>query len=382
VGNTTESGALEELIVSAENLVNPALEKWKEEGGKVVGYFCSYLPDEILTAADILPFRIRGTGEEGTELADEYLHECNCSFAKGCLNAALGGRLELLDGVIWLNTCDHVRRLYEIWRHAKDTPPFLHFLGLPKKTEERQVRWFREELEIFKEALEKHFGIEISENSLWRAINLHNQRRRLQRKLYALRRSDAPPISGAETLAVMVAGTATPVEHYNQLLRNLLVDLQKRDGISDYRARVMVIGGVLDDPSYMDVIEDQGALVVTDMLCFGTKLMWADVDEGTDDPLTALARYQIKDRPLCPRFFGVHEKRAAFVREMIRDFNVDAVVGQRLLFCDGWQWEHVRLEEEYKKDNIPHLTMDREYRLGTVGQLRTRIQALLESIGR
>lgn len=382
MGTVTDSTALQELTAAAENLVNPTMERWKEEGGRMVGYFCSYLPDEILTAAGILPFRMRATGNEGTELADGYLHDCNCSFAKSCFNVALKKEYGFLDGVVWLNTCDHVRRLYENWQHALDEPAFLHFLGLPKKAGEKQVTWFREELEIFTRAVEKQFDVEISEDRLWQAIKLHNQRRRLQRRIYALRRGDTPPISGAETLAVMVAATAMPVEHYNELLRDLLLDLQQREGISDHRARVMVIGGVLDDPAYLEVIESLGALVVTDMMCFGTKMMWEDVDEGTGDPLTALARYQIKDRPHCPRFFGIHEKRSAFIREMVRDFNVDAIISQRLLFCDGWQWEHVRQEDEYQKDGIPHLTLDREYRLGAVGQLRTRVQALLESIGR
>ncbi len=382
MGTTTESGALEELVAAAENLVNPALEKWKDEGGKVVGYFCSYVPDEILTAAGLLPFRMRATGSTGTELADRYLNECNCSFVRNCFNTALKGEFEFLDGVVWVNSCDHVRRVYDNWKHKIDAPSFLHLLSLPKKSGEKQVTWYRGEIEIFKEALERHYGSEITEDRLWEAVKLHNHRRRLQRRIYNLRKNERPPISGAEMLAVMVAGTAMPIAQYNQLLRELLVEIRQRDGIFNYRARLMILGGILDDPAYISLIEDQGGLVVTDMLCFGTKVMWEDVDEGTDDPLTALARYYIKERPYCPHFFGVHEKRAAFIREMIRDFKVDAVIGQRMLFCDGWQYEYMMLDQDFREDGIPHLIMDREYRMGTAGQLRTRVQALLESMGR
>ncbi len=377
-----KSNSLEELTAVTEHLVNPALQTWKDQGGKVAGYFCSYVPDEILTAAGFLPFRMRATGSTGTDLADRYLSDCNCSFVRYCFNSVLRGEYEFLDGVVWVNSCDHVRRVYDNWKHEMDSPSFLHFLSLPKKTGEKQVRWYREELEIFKAALESHYGIEITEEQLWEAIRLHNHRRHLQKRIHNFRKNENPPISGADMLAVMVAGTAMPIEQYNQLLRELLDDIQEAEGISDYRARLMVVGGILDDPEYIRVIEDMGGLVVTDMLCFGTKVMWEDVDEGTDDPLTALARYYIKDRPHCPRFFGVHEKRAAFIREMIRDFKVDAVIGQRLLFCDGWQYELVMLDEDFKYDDIPHLTMDREYRLGITGQLRTRVQALVESIGR
>jgi len=377
-----ESAALQEFAQATETIVNPALRSWKEQGGKVVGYFCSYAPEEIITAAGFLPFRMRATGSTGTELADRYLSDCNCSFVRNCFNMALSGEYDFLDGAVWVNSCDHVRRVYDNWKRKMKTPSFLHFLSLPKKTGEKQVSWYREELTVFKESLERHFGVEITDERLWEAIKLHNQKRRLQRKLYKLRKGENPPITGAETLAVIVAGTAMPTERYNQLLKELLDEISGADGNADYRARLMILGGILDDPAYVKVIEDQGGLVVTDMLCFGTKVMWEDVDEGTPEPLEALARYYIKDRPTCPRFFGSHEKRAAFVRQMIREFKVDAVIGQRLMFCDGWAYEHYMLDQDFKDDGIPHLTLDREYLLAAVGQLRTRVQALLESIGR
>ena len=298
---STKSKALEELTAATEQLINPALQSWKEQGGKIAGYFCSYVPDEILTAAGILPFRMRATGNTGTDLADRYLSDCNCSFVRNCFNTALRGQYEFLDGVVWVDSCDHVRRVYDNWKHAIDAPSFLHMLSLPEKTGEKQVSWYRQELEIFKEALETHYGIEITEDQLWEAIKLHNHRRHLQKRIHQLRKNESPPISGTEMLAVIVAGTAMPIEQYNELLRNLLDDLRQRGGISDYQARLMVIGGILDDPEYIRVIEDQGGLVVTDMLCFGTKIMWEDVDEGADDPLTTLARYYVKDRPHCPR---------------------------------------------------------------------------------
>jgi benzoyl-CoA reductase/2-hydroxyglutaryl-CoA dehydratase subunit BcrC/BadD/HgdB len=355
---------------------------WKEQGGKILGYFCSYVPEEVITAAGFLPFRMRATGCTGTELSDGYLSDCNCSFVRSCFNMALNDEFSFLDGVVWVNSCDHVRRVFDNWKHALTSPSFLHFLGLPKKIGEKQVEWYRHEIVTFKESLEKHFGVQITDEHLWEAIRIHNKRRRLQRSLYQLRQAEHPPITGAETLAVMVASTAMPIEHYNQSLRELVNDLADSSGEDSFRARLMLLGGVLDDPNYIKVIEDQGGLVVTDMLCYGTKAMWVDVDEGTSDPATALARYYITDRPACPRFFGVHEKRVALIRELVREFKVDAVIGQRLMFCDGWDYELYMLDQDFKEDGIPHLKLEREYILGGVGQMKTRVQALLESIGR
>ncbi|MCP4576234.1 MAG: 2-hydroxyacyl-CoA dehydratase, partial [Deltaproteobacteria bacterium] len=297
VETSVKSKALEAFNETTKTVLNPGIQSWKDQGGKAVGCFCSYVPEEIITAAGLLPIRIRATGNVGTGLADRYLGDVNCSFARNCFNMALSGGYDFFDGLVWINSCDHVRRLYDNWKRKMDGPAFLHLLSLPKKTGEKQVNWYREEMEVFKEKLETHFGVEITEERLWDAIRLHNQKRRLQRALQQLRRAQNPPITGAQMLAVMVAGTTMPLEGYNQLLRELLDEARQWEGIKDYRARLMIVGGILDDPPFIEAIESQGGLVVTDMLCFGSKAMWEDVDEGTREPLEALARYYVKDRP-------------------------------------------------------------------------------------
>jgi len=293
----------------------------------------------------------------------------------------LQGEYDFIDGAIWLNTCDHARRIYDNWKRYVKTP-FVQILSLPKKIGQPQVEWYRDELTIFKESLEKHFAVEVTDERLWEAIKLHNQTRRLQRRLYDLRKREKPPITGAETMAVMIAGTAMPTAQYNILLKQLLDDISDLEGNVDYRARLMIVGPILDDPAYVEVIEGQGGLVVTDMLCFGTKMMWKDVNEEASDPITALAQYYIAERPSCPRMFGDYPRRAGFVRDMIREFKVDGIIGERILFCDNWIVEHFMMGREFKATGIPYLTLDREYLLAGVGQLRTRVQAFLETMGR
>ena len=372
------SKAFEELSSTAATLLNPAVEAWKGNGGKVLGYFCSSLSEEIVTAAGLLPFRMRGTGNTGTELSDACLSSINCSFPRHCLNAALAGDLDFLDGLIVPNSCDNVRRIYDHWIRRMETP-FVQMLSLPRKADTAQVGWLREELAGLMERMEAHFGVRITEDRLREAIRLHNEARRLLRALYDLRKQKAPPISGAETLAVTVAGTAMPKARYVDLLRELLDDLGGIDGNGDYRARLMVMGGELDDPGYLEVIEEQGGLVVTDSLCFGSRMLWKDVDED-GDPLTALARYYAADRPSCPRVFGQYENRAAFVQEMIQAFRVDGVILERLAFCDLWGFEQFTIQNDFKEWNVPLLMLEREYNRIGAGQLRTRVQAFLETI--
>ncbi len=376
-----KSRAFQQFSEAAETLVNPVLQSWKDQGGKVVGYFCSTVPEEMVTAAGMVPFRMRATGSTSTEESDAFYSSINCSFPRHCFNLALIGEFKFLDGVICVNSCDHVRRIYDNWIRFVPTD-FAGVMSLPRKTGPDQVGWYRDELAMLKEKIEKHFGVEISDDMLWKAIKLHNETRRLQKALYELRKQDKPPITGAETLAVMVAGTAMPKEQYNEMLRELLDELSGSEGPGTHRARLMIVGGILDDPAYVKVIEDQGGLVVTDSTCFGTRIMWVEVDESLSDPIAALAQYYVADRPSCPRFYGEHANRAKYVIDMCREFNCDGIIGERMMFCDLWLVEHYMLDQDVRADGIPFLKLDREYLTSAIGQLRTRVQAFLETMGR
>jgi benzoyl-CoA reductase subunit C len=377
-----KSKVFEQFSEATKTLLNPVLKDWKKQGGKIVGYFCSTVPEELITAAGLAPFRMRATGSTSTEMSDAFYSSINCSFPRHCFNLALTGEFKFLDGVICINSCDHVRRIYDNWiRFVPDTQ-FVEVMSLPRKTDPAQVAWYRDEIGLLRGKLEKHFGVKISDKTLWKAIKLHNETRRLQKKLYELRKKDKPPITGSETLAVMVAGTAMPKAQYNNMLSELLDELSGVDGPGDHRARLMIVGGILDDPAYVKVIEDQGGLVVTDSLCFGTRIMWVEVNESISDPLEALARYYVAERPSCPRFYGEHDNRANYVIDMCREFKCDGVIGERLMFCDSWLVEHYMLGQDLKDAGIPMLKLDREYITGGVGQLRTRVQAFLETIGR
>lgn len=376
-----KSKAFQEFSDAAETLVNPVLQHWKDQGGKVVGYFCSTVPEEIITAAGLTPFRMRATGSTSTEESDAFYSSINCSFPRHCFNQVLTGDFKFLDGIVCVNSCDHVRRIYDNWKRFVPTD-FIEMMSLPRKTGPDQVGWYTEELAMLKDKVGKHFGVEITDDRLWKAIKLHNETRRLQKKLYELRKQEKPPITGAETLAVMVAGTAMPHDQYNEMLRELLDELSGTEGPGSHRARLLIVGGILDDPAYIKVIEDQGGLVVTDSTCFGSRLMWVEVDENASDPISALAQYYLTDRPSCPRMYGEHDNRTQYVIDMCREFNCDGVIGERLIFCDSWLVEHYMLGQDLKAAGIPMLKLDREYLTSGIGQLRTRVQAFLETMGR
>jgi benzoyl-CoA reductase/2-hydroxyglutaryl-CoA dehydratase subunit BcrC/BadD/HgdB len=364
---------------AASSMMNPSIEDWRSRGGKVIGYLCSAFPEEVGTAAGILPVRLRAPGSQSTELSDSFFSSLNCTFPRHVFNTALSGGYDFVDGMVFFNSCDHIRRVYDHWIRQLDTP-FAEILSWPKKAGPEQVDWFRGEFERLVSGIEKHFGVEVREDALQEAIVLHNRGRRLLREIYALRKSEAPPITGAEMLTLTVASTAMPQAICNEHLEEFLGELKSADGITDYRARVMLLGGELDNPELVEVIESQGALVVTDSLCFGSRLLWTDVEEGTDDPLLALARYYVADRPACARMFTEYDRRAEYIRQMLAEFKVDGAIFERLAFCELYGFELFSLGSDFEEWNVPLLAMDREYTLSATGQLRTRVQAFLEKM--
>jgi bzd-type benzoyl-CoA reductase N subunit len=380
VESNIKSAAFKEFSQAAATINNAAVRDWQKQGGKVVGIFCSFIPDEIIMAAGCLPFRMRGTGSTGTELSDAYFTQVACSFPRHCFNQALRGEYDFLDGMVVGNSCDHLRHIYDNWKHSPIKTPFVHLLYRPNKGGEEMANYYRNQLVLFKESMEKHFGVEITDESLLEAIKLSNETRRLQRKLYELRKGKRPPITGAETVSVMVAGTAMPRRHYNEGLKQLLNELTGSEGHKDYAVRLMINGANLDDPFLCTLIEDQGGIVVTDVTCFGTRIMWEVIDEKGDDPLGAIARYYVNERPPCPRSYASYPERARFVLDMAREFNVDGIIGDRLVSCDMCSGEHYQLKSDLKEAGIPFMSLEREYIPTFTGQLRTRIQAFIESI--
>jgi len=374
--------ALEELSSLAGDLINPAIREWKQQGKKVVGFMCTYVPEEILYAARILPVRLRAPNCVETTSADVYMSHLNCTFIRSCLQFTLDDRYQFLDGLVFTNSCDHVRRLYDIVREIRPTDfPLLYLISVPHKVDDDLISWYRDELDRFKKNVEKTFEVEITDASLRNAIDVYNETRSLLRQLYDLRKGKNPLLTGAEALSIIVAGFSLPKNKYNELLRQLLAELEEREGISDYRARLMIAGsGGCDNPAYLQVMEDVGGLVVTDSLCFGSRYFCEPVEIG-DDPLFSLAKAYL-NRPSCPRMVDNAGERSDYIKQMVNDFNIDGVVFQRIRYCDLWGGQLLYLEREMKESSIPMLSIDREYSLGAVGQLRTRVQAFLERIER
>lgn len=349
----------------------------RDQGRKIVGWLCTNVPEELLYAAGMHPIRVIG-GTADTAKADGYLYSNVCSFARSCLQEVFDESYDYLDGMVTVNSCDNIRRLYDVWSEYIKTR-FVHLLRLPHKISETSIAFYRDELVQLKEKLEKVSGNKISDDGLHQAIALYNRTRDLLNKLYELRKNSSPPITGAETLDVVLAGMFLDKEEYNQKLEALLDYLKGRKIDGKDELRILVVGSELDNSDYIKIIEDAGAIVVADDLCTGSRYFTDPV--GTDgDSLQALAKRYISKTP-CARMYPV-SKIFTHVKEQIKAYKVQGIVYEVIKFCDTYG-ENVPLFRNFIKDlDIPVLQLSREYALSGVGQMKTRIQAFFESIER
>jgi benzoyl-CoA reductase/2-hydroxyglutaryl-CoA dehydratase subunit BcrC/BadD/HgdB len=174
-----------------------------------------------------------------------------------------------------------------------------------------------------------------------------------------------------------------PKEQYNAGLQELLKTLGEVGGAGkNGAARLMIISDPGDNTFLSELIEEQGGLVVFDETCLGARTMWEVCDETGSDPLRNIAKYYAVDRISCPRIAGDYPRRAKFIIDMAGEFNVNGVIGSRLTSCEPSNGEHSMLKSDLKAAGIPFLSVEREYMPAFKGQLRTRIQAFLETIGR
>ena len=376
------SEVFEKLSRIAGAISSPEVMEWKKKGGKVIGYTCSFVPEELFVAAGMLPFRIRATGSQDAGKADDYFEAANvCSLIRHTFGKILSGEYDFIDGAVIGGGCDGGRHILDNWEKSPAKIPFLERIFIPHASNELTAGYFHDQLARLKARMEEHFGIKIGDDKLRDAIRLCNEIRGLQRELYAFRISDNPPITGAETVAAIVAGSSMPKQEYRDDLKKLIGEL-KAVVVPEkkYTARVMIVGPGHDDASLCDIVESLGGLVVADLTCFGGKVMFGSVKEDGADPLQAIADYQVLIRPFCPKNLGAHPSINKELFAKIKEFKVGGVIGQIFLCCDTWGGEIHILGKELRAAGVPLLRIERECTSDSTGQLQTRVQAFIETI--
>jgi benzoyl-CoA reductase subunit C len=358
---------------------NPYVEEWKAVGKPVIGYFCHYVPRELILAAGALPLRLRGVGSGDSSLGDTYMSGRVCTYVRHTMTLVLEGAYDFLDGQITSNTCDHVRRAADLFR-KKSAVPFHGFLSVPRNPRETLYNYYLDELKKLKSGLEHHFDVTIDGEKLRQAICVMNAHRRRLKKIDQMRLLDRPKLTGAQSLAVHVASQVLPPLVFQGLADQLIAELEETPGLEIPQVRILLVGAELDEPLYVETIESQGALVVADLLCFGARSVLDPIEENAVDPLDAIGRAYFFSSS-CARMIGAFPERWEVLTRTVTRTGVDGVIFVRIVFCDPWGAElHNILHRLKAEQTFPLLSLSREYGIVPTGQIKTRVQAFVEKI--
>lgn len=361
------------------NEINSLLEHHQDliarSGKPVIGWFCSYTPLEIIHAAGLYPCRILPEPGRTITRADSYIDRNFCPYVRTCLGEALDGKYKFLGGLVVVNSCDPMRRMYDVWRYNIGGE-FNYLLDLPRINSAEAVAYFRDCLRKFIAGLETHFKVKVSDTALAEAIKLLNTSRSLLKELYRVNK-DSLALTAADVRTVVKASTVLPIDVLNSLLVRLIDEIRCYEADEDKSPRILITGSVMDNPHIPWLIEECGARVVGDDLCSGTRQFW-DTVERAADPLTDLSRHYLNRTP-CPRMKDA-SKRFDQVIRMIDEFRVDGVIFYTLKFCDPFLFDVPLLKERLDEKGIPALRLEGDYTPGTLGRVKTRIEAFIEML--
>lgn len=351
---------------------------WREKtGGKVVGYFCTYVPEEILYAAGILPVRILGS-HEPQDVTEPHIFGMFCPFCRDCLAQGLKGRYDYLDGIMIAQSCLHIRQAYTSWEKHIPTD-FNYYLPMPHHVQSKHALPFLTgEYDVFKKAVEDWTGKTISDDDLDKAIAVYNESRQLHHDIYNLRKQDDPPLTGEEVMEVVISSQMTDKAEHNEELKKVIAGLKDRVTDRETGTRLMILGSEDDDIAFINLVESCGATFVTDDHCTGTRYFWNSV-EPLDNRLEALAKRYIERVP-CPSKDWEERTRIPHILKLADDWNVKGAIVIQQKFCDPHEIDMVAIRKALHDHGIKTLFLEFDVTV-PLGQFKIRVEAFLEMFG-
>ena len=350
---------------------------WKEKnGGKVIGYFCTYVPEEILYAADMLPVRILGS-HEPHDVTEAHIFGMFCPFCRDCLAQGLKGRYDYLDGIVIAQSCLHIRQAYSSWE--KHIPvDFSYYLPMPNNVQSpRAVPYLSGELREFKSTLEKWIGREITNQDIRNGIRIMNENRSLMHQVYALKKQENPPLSGEETMEIAISEQMVDKKEHSNELKKLLDEIQTKQNGKNTGTRLMILGSEDDDISFLRMIESVGGTIVVDDHCVGTRYFWNNVPES-DNVIEAIAR-RYCERPACPSKDWMNRTRVPYIVKLAKDFDVKGSIVIQQKFCDPHELDIPAITKALNEAGVKTLFLEFDVTV-PVGQLKVRCEAFLEML--
>lgn len=376
----------ENLLLEANN---DLVRKAQEEGRLAVGSVCFQIPEPLLNLPGCFSVRLRAPRTGSIEMGSYYLSSMLCECCRALLERAIEGGYEFLDSILAPDACAQMNRCVENIEKQKlcnKEKFFVTYADVPMKADETALKHYVKQMRIrVLEPLQEVYGIDISDAAMRKAVDEQNEISRLISEMGEFRKEMNPRITGYEFAVFCLATYCCPKSELIDKLTETVEELKTRqpDAKNPYRARVVLAGSEIDDPALIQLIEESGALVVADRFCMGSLPGRQEIilnDE--EDVLTQICRTYM-DWGKCPRFMNTDKikERQTYIDQLAKDYHADGLIYQQIKFCDYWGYERASqfhiMREEY---GYPVLSVDRPYVTSASGQLRTRVQAFVESL--
>lgn len=376
-----------------ENLLDEAnnelIREAKKEGKLAIGYTCFHMPEVLLNLDNCFSLRMRAPKTGSMEIATYYMSNYTCEFCRALLERTIEGGYNFLDAIAGVDACAMMNRTMEnieLLNLIDKKGFFVSHVDVPYKVNDDAVEHYVQQIQLkVLNKLRENLGVDISETSMRKAVELHNEVCRIITEIGEFRKEDNPRITGYEFHILSLVSYVCPKYLIVDKLRETLDELKTRepDDKKNFRAKVVVVGSEIDDPELTKLIEESGALIVADRFCFGSFPGRQEIILKPGERVLDSICRQYLEQSLCPRYVS-HEKinqRRDFAENLYKDYHADGIIYEQIKFCDYWGYEraltsHIMTEER----GIPTLSIDRPYMSRTSGQLRTRVQAFVESL--
>lgn len=376
-----------------ENLLqeanNELVKQAKADGKLALGYTCYHIPEVLLNCPGCFSVRLRAPRTGSLDIATYYMSNFLCGYSKAILERAIEGGYNFLDALLGSETCSEMNRALEHFEllHLVDNPNFfVTFMDVPFKIEPHTIRHYvKQATDKIIKPLQEKYHVDFSDEALLKAVEEHNEVCRLMTEIGNYRKEENPRITGYEYHVLNLITYCCPKYLILDKLRATAEELKTRepDEKKNYRAKIVVVGSEMDDPEFTKLIEESGALVVADRYCFGSTPGREEIRiDPNEDVLPQICLHYMRTSQ-CPRYMS-HEKvqeRRDTVRRLVKEYHADGVLYEQIKFCEYWGYEralasHV-MNDEY---GVPSASVDRQYTASSSGQLRTRVQAFVESL--
>jgi benzoyl-CoA reductase subunit C len=376
-----EGKSLEEVLSACRDFVEdtdfPTVRRWREEGGRILGHFQVYFPEEIAHAAGMLPLKIRGAPIEPTR-AESHFGSYLCSILKTSLELALSGRVEL-DIFVTHPICDAARNLAGVWGRNFSYP--CQILYLPQNANSpHAVEYLRGEYQRVLRTVEGVMGRRVSEDELRASLQVYNENRRLLRSLYEIRRRTPWLVSADEAYLLVALGGLVRREEHNALLSYVLPLVEKRPVRKQDRIRVVFRGGFCEQPP-LDLIRVIGrsCYVVDDDWLIGLRWIVEDVSlQG--DPLRNLAEAYLERSAFSPVQHDLRKPKERMLLEQLRQAGADAAIITAAKMCEPGLQDEVAYLRALDAAGIPYFVSEFEENMVSFDQLELQLETFVENV--